>query len=70
MIEDGQGVTMLTYEQLASGVAAGRLEIFGPNLPSLHRVIARSEHAPNAARVIEERLVKAMSGPPPGTVRM
>jgi LysR family nitrogen assimilation transcriptional regulator len=70
MVEDGQGVTMLTYEQLACGIASGRLEIFGPNLPSLQRVIARSDHAPPAARVIEERLIKAMSGPPPGMTRM
>lgn len=70
MVEDGQGVTMLTYEQLASGIAAGRLEIFGPKLPALQRVIARSDRASAAARAIEDRLVKAMSGPPPGTVRM
>lgn len=70
MVEDGQGVTMLTYEQLAGGIAAGRLELFGPTLQSLKRVIARSDHAPHAARVIEERLVKAMSGPPPGMARM
>jgi DNA-binding transcriptional LysR family regulator len=70
MVEDGQGVTMLTYEQLACGIASGRLEIFGPNLPSLQRVIARSDNAPRAARIIEERLVKAMSGPPPGMTRM
>ena len=70
MVEDGQGVTMLTYEQLASGIAAGRLEIFGPTLPSLKRVIARSNHAPHAARIIEERLISAMSGPLPGMARM
>ena len=70
MVEDGQGVTMLTYEQLAGGIAAGRLEIFGPTLPSLKRVIARSDHAPHAARVIEERLISAMSGPLPGMARM
>ena len=70
MVEDGQGVTMLTYEQLASGIAAGRLEIFGPKLHSLTRIIGRSDDAPHAARVIEERLIKAMSGPPPGMTRM
>lgn len=70
MVEDGQGVTMLTYEQLAGGIAAGRLEIFGPKLHSLKRVIGRSDDAPHAARIIEERLIKAMSGPPPGTNRM
>ncbi len=66
MVEDGQGVTMLTYEQLASGIAAGRLEIFGPNLPSLQRIVARSDHAPHITRMLEDRLVKAMSGPLPG----
>jgi DNA-binding transcriptional LysR family regulator len=70
MVEDGQGVTMLTYEQLASGIASGRLEIFGPNLPALQRVVARSDQAPHAARIIEERLIKAMSGPPPGMAKM
>lgn len=70
MVEDGLGVTMLTYEQLAVGIAAGRLEIFGPTLKSLTRVIARSDHAPHAARMIEERLIKAMSGPPPGMARI
>lgn len=66
MVENGQGVTLLTYEQLASSVAAGRLELFGPDLPSMQCVVARSNHAPKIARVIEDRLVNAMSGPPPG----
>jgi DNA-binding transcriptional LysR family regulator len=70
MVEDGQGVTMLMYEQVADGIRAGRLEIFGPNLPAMQRVIARSDHAPDAARIIEQRLFKAMSGPPPGTRSM
>ncbi len=69
MVEDGQGVTMLTYEQLAGGIAAGRLEIFGPNLP-LAQACGRSLDHAHAARVIEERLIKAMSGPPPGMARM
>jgi len=66
MVEGGQGVTMLTYEQLASGIAAGRLEIFGPTLPSLQRIIARSDHAPAIACTLADRLAKAMSGPLPG----
>ncbi|MBO9582354.1 MAG: LysR family transcriptional regulator [Sphingobium sp.] len=70
MVEDGQGVTMLSYEQLAGRIAAGRLEIFGPALNSLKRVVARSDHASHAARVIEERLIKAMTGPPPGMARI
>jgi DNA-binding transcriptional LysR family regulator len=70
MVENGQGVTMLTYEQLASSIAAGRLELFGPDLPSMQRVVARSNHAPKVVRVIEDRLINAMSGPPPGARSM
>jgi len=63
MVEGGQGVTLLAYEQLADGIAAGRLETFGPELPPMRRVIARSNRAPSAARLVEERLASAMTTP-------
>lgn len=70
MVEDGQGATMLMHEQLAGGIAAGRVEVFGPRLPSFQRVIARSSRAPATARIIEERLVKAMSTSQPAALAM
>ncbi len=61
MVEGGQGVTLLAHEQLAHGIAAGRLETFGPELPPMRRVIARSNRAPGPARLVEERLASAMT---------
>jgi LysR family transcriptional regulator, low CO2-responsive transcriptional regulator len=59
MVEDGQGASILMFEQVAQSVAAGRLEIFGPALPVMQRIIARSERAPDAAGVVEAYLIEA-----------
>lgn len=58
MVEDGQGVSLLMIEQVADSVAAGRLEIFGPRFPPMQRVLARSKSAPDAARIVEDYLVR------------
>jgi LysR family nitrogen assimilation transcriptional regulator len=60
LVEDGQGVTVLMREQLAASIAAGKLETIGPAFPPMQRFIARSNRAPQAAHIIEQRLVEAM----------
>jgi DNA-binding transcriptional LysR family regulator len=69
MVEDGQGVSILMLEQVAASLAAGRLEIFGPSLPAMQRVIARSRSAPEAARLVEDYMVEAFQEPPPSARR-
>jgi len=65
MVEDGQGVTMLmTEQQVARSIFEGKLETFGPRLPSMKRVIARSKHAPSAAEFVERHLSAAFTRPP------
>lgn len=63
MVEDGQGVTVLMYEQVASSIAQGRLEVIGPGFPPMKRFIARSDTAPAAARVIEDHLMTSFTEP-------
>jgi LysR family nitrogen assimilation transcriptional regulator len=60
LVEDGQGVTVLMREQLAASIAEGRLEVIGPELPAMKRIIARSNRAPDGTRVVEELLAQAI----------
>ncbi|OJW73909.1 MAG: hypothetical protein BGO57_02050 [Sphingomonadales bacterium 63-6] len=60
MVEDGQGVALLFYEQVAESVARGRLEILNIDIPPLQRVIARASSAAPAARIVEDFLAAAL----------
>jgi len=63
MVEDGQGVSILMLEQVAASVEAGRLEVFGPALPPMRRVVARSKSAPSAAKLVEDYLIESFRPP-------
>ena len=59
MVAQGLGVSVLMREQVEQQLADGRLEIFGPAMPSMRRVITRSMQAGSAARLVEDYLVAA-----------
>lgn len=61
MVEDGQGIGHLTAYAVADRIAAGKVETLDTTLPPMRRLIARSPHAPQVARPIEEMLYEAMS---------
>ncbi|WP_336980627.1 LysR family transcriptional regulator [Altererythrobacter fulvus] len=65
MVEDGQGVAVLMYEQVAESVADGRLEVIVADLPPLQRVVARAPSATPAARIVEDFVLAALNETPP-----
>ncbi|MBN8820260.1 MAG: LysR family transcriptional regulator [Sphingomonas sp.] len=61
IVEDGLGVSILTEEQVAPALAAGRLVRFGPELEPMRRIMARSPLAPPAAEALERLLIKSIA---------
>lgn len=60
MVAQGLGVSVLMLEQVAAAIAQGRLELFGPALPTMRRVIMRSPQAGPAARIVEDCLASVL----------
>ena len=60
MVEGGQGIGHLMAHSIADRIAAGRLEILDVPLSPMRRFIARSPHAPEVAKAIEEMLCEAL----------
>ena len=56
MVENGQGVGYLMVESVVDQIAAGRIEALDLPVPPMHRIVARSPHAPDVVRDIEGRL--------------
>jgi DNA-binding transcriptional LysR family regulator len=61
IVEDGLGVSILTQEQVAPALAAGRLVRFGAEMEPMRRIIARSPLAPRATEALERLLINEIT---------
>lgn len=62
MVANHLGVSVLMQEQVERAVREGQLEIFGPALPTMQRVILRSPLAQPAATQVEAYLMRSLQG--------
>lgn len=63
MVEDGQGASILMYDQVRKSLEEGRMEVIGPEMPPMRRLLAMSPTAPPAARIVRDILIKHLAVP-------
>ena len=61
MVAQGLGVSVLMHEHVAQEIADGRVEIVGPPLPSMRRIMTRSPQAGPAVQLVADYLIAAFN---------